>query len=120
MRSLTPRERDILYELVNKSHWDKDRLRAQVALVAQVEEINPDGTILRLQIPPNSDAASMPQIHFVLVEGLAPDVDGIIIHVMLHVCYGMLYELEFVREDCGSLMKVLEAGDMADFIVAEW
>lgn len=96
-RPLTRHEREVLEKLLEPSFPGRDELRAQVKLV-EAREIDGDGCIEFSTV-----AAARAEVRFnIPTEGEYRDVDGITLHVQLHVMDGFIKELEVYKED-GSI-----------------
>jgi len=91
--------RAILTALLAEPFPGRDEVALQVE-VAEARLMDNDGS-LALRAP---DAAPAQVMYRVPVEGIAPDVDGVGIHVLLHVVDGLINEMEVYRED-GQLPK---------------
>jgi hypothetical protein len=117
-RPLDTREQDILNKLLDQCTFDVANLRAQAASSA-VWNVNDDGSILRFESSPSIPSAPMPSIHFVPVEAVFRDTDGVNIHILLHVRDGRLYELEYLKEDNTKPLKIPDAQEMKDFILTK-
>ena len=93
-RALTSTERKLLNSLLRPEFPGKDNLVEQLAS-AEVRQIDDDGS-LQFRIHRGSPAAVN---HRVPVEAELEDLDGVTIHLGLHVIDGFLNELEIYRED---------------------
>jgi hypothetical protein len=51
------------------------------------------------------------------VEAAAPDVDGVSVHVLLHVVDERLAELELYREDLGTVIEFPMAAKLGAFFI---
>jgi hypothetical protein len=108
-RSLRASEKKLLEKLLESAFPGHEELRRQVEFT-EAQEIYADGT-LALRV--NSGPAPAKVRWRVPVEGMCPDEDGIMIHVLLHVVNGMLDELEIVKEDGSATVR----GPTADLLV---
>ncbi|HZL28440.1 MAG TPA: hypothetical protein VFC39_18095 [Acidobacteriaceae bacterium] len=96
-RPLTRHEREVLDKLLEPSFPGRDELLAQVKL-ARARELDDDGCIEFSRVP-----AARSQAQFSIpTEGEYRDVEGITLHVQLHVVDGFVKQLELYKED-GSI-----------------
>jgi hypothetical protein len=118
MRRLTSREIALIRKLLDAG-YAKGLTHVSEWKRAKVQPMNNDDTILRFCISsataPLSIAAE--PYNSVPVEASALDADGCIIHVLLHVRGGKLYELEYLREQPGPVQHWPRAEDLFDFLV---
>jgi hypothetical protein len=101
LRSPTEAEKALIDALLAAEFPGKDALRKQMA-TALVRTLDEDGG---LEISPAE--ASVPAIvsRRIPVEAEAEDVDGVPIHLLLHVVDGMARELELFREDGKTVQR---------------
>jgi hypothetical protein len=116
MRNLDHREHALLDRLLLECTFDTMSLSEQ-ANVALVRNLNPDETILRIEFPEPVQKAPAPLLHYIPVEASAKDIDGITLHVLLHIRGGQLYELEYVKEGLAPLLQKPTADDLFNFVV---
>lgn len=109
MRDLSSREREIVARLLAEQFAGNADLRRQV-VACRVEQIDEDGS-LRFEVSPENPRAGV--IQRVPVQAAAPDSDGVLIHLDLHVVDGFLFELDIYREDEATVMR-LPASDALD------
>lgn len=76
---------------------------------AQVRRIDANGSLAFRVVGP----ACVRIIERVPVEGEAPDVDGVPVHVLLHVVDGRLAELELYRNDLGTVVEFPTAAQLS-------
>lgn len=103
-RTLTAQEAGILRVLLGPEFQGRDALAVQVEN-ATATPIDDHGS-LRFLV---SDAAPAEVARRVPVEAETEDVDGVKVHVLLHVVDGLLDELEIFREDSGTLLREVRA-----------
>jgi hypothetical protein len=88
----------ILAALLAAPFPGRDELAIQVA-AARCRQIDADGSLALSAIgAPRADV-----VHRIPVEAEVEDIDGMTIHVLLHVVEGYIDELEVYREDSGPL-----------------
>ena len=109
-------EQRILYKLLDQCTFDTSSLRPQVAII-KVQNVNDDGSILRFENLKSAPPAPIPPIHFVPVEAIVSDTDGVKIHILLHLREGRLYEMEYLKEDGTIIMKHPDPQEMKEFIL---
>jgi len=100
-REVTTEERALLERILEADFPGRDEL-APLLRSALARTIDEDGG---LEIKSQADGKA-PVVKRVPVEAEAKDVDGVVIHMLLHVVDGKPVELEFFREDCGTVKKV--------------
>ena len=88
-------ERDVLRRLVATDFVGSEEISQQIE-VCSVREIDENGS-LEIAVPPTQPRATVSSR--VPAEGEYPDVDGIVIHVLLHIVEGRVNELEVFKED---------------------
>jgi hypothetical protein len=112
-RSLTPAEEGILRQLLLVDFPGRDQLRKQMQSARVVEQCREcQSIVIQVDKLPSNEA---PVPRRVPVEAQAADVDGVIMHVLLHVVRGFLDEMEIFREDLESV-KELPRPDALTFI----
>jgi hypothetical protein len=99
-RAMTSAGQDVLATLLRAEFRGRDALRQQVAS-ATAHVIEDDGSLAFSVI----DGARADIVRRVPVEAELEDVDGVTIHVLLHVADGMLDELEIFREDSRRVQR---------------
>lgn len=109
MRDLSGRERDIVSRLLAEEFAGNADLRRQV-IGCRVDQIDEDGSI-RFEVSRENPRAGVTQR--VPVQAAAPDSDGVLVHLDLHVVDGYLFELDVYREDEATVMN-LPAADVLD------
>ena len=101
------RERQLIYRLVDTEFAGAVALRQQLARSEVYVQQYPGALILRFKTPAEAPRAEV--LYRVPVEATAPDLDGIPIHVLLHVVDGLLHEVEIFREDSQPIQRVPDA-----------
>lgn len=56
-------------------------------------------------------------VRLIPVEAEFADLDGVIVHVLLHVVNGRLHELEIYREDSGEVLRPASQAEGLSFMV---
>jgi hypothetical protein len=102
-RPLSDLEKCVLEQLLGHPFEGSDVLRDELSRV-MAEPVDRDGSVKLI----TADGPNAPVNMRVPVEGEAQDIDGIFIHVLLHVVDGHLAELEMFKDD-GSTIKNLDA-----------
>lgn len=95
LRPPTEAEKGLIDALLAAEFPGKEALRMQVA-TALVKTLDEDGG---LEISPPQGSPLAPVVRRIPVEAEADDVDGVPIHLLLHVVDGLARELELFRED---------------------
>ena len=99
-RELTSAERKVIERLLQERFDGRDELLRQLDS-AQARAIDANGSLsFRVGGPTTAKVRTR-----VPVEGEAPDVDGISVHVLLHVVGGRMTELELYREDLRPVVQ---------------
>jgi hypothetical protein len=112
-RPLKAAERALLDKLLDCEFPGRDELRRQLdRLVAR--QVYDDGT-LALRAASGQPAVVKGRVP---TEGSCPDVDGVMIHVLLHVVDGMMDELEIFKEDGSDIVRPPAAGVLV--LVPPW
>jgi len=88
----------IISALLTATFPGRDEVARQVA-VARARRIDVDGS-LKLSV---GEAPPAPVVQRVPVEAEAEDIDGVTVHVLLHVIDGYIDELEIYRDDSAPL-----------------
>ena len=101
LRPLADGERAILDRLLSDYFPGRDALLAQAHDV-QVRPIDPDGSLVFV---PDPDAPRAEVKRRIPVEAETNDLDGVVIHVLLHVINGCMNELEVYREDSARVVR---------------
>lgn len=99
-RDLTTGELQIVTRLLQEPFEGHDDLIRQLRN-AQVKQVDANGSLVFRVGGPSAAQIS----ERVPVEAEAPDVDGVPIHVLLHVIDGLLAELELYRNDLGPVIE---------------
>lgn len=102
-RPLTYDELAVLTELLSEDFPGRDALREQAAL-SMARRIDMDGSLL---LQPDGTATRAVVVRRIPVEAEIDDLDGVTIHVLLHVIDGRLNELEFYREDSAPIQRTM-------------
>ena len=113
-RALTSWEKRLLLRLLSSPFPGRDTLIAQVK-EAVASPMHEDGTpldqngslYLNTSVP---ESASV--IARVPAEGEARDIDGVLIHYLLHVDRGRIFMLETFREDGARVLRQAEPEDV--------
>lgn len=113
-RSLTTCETDILLAMFARDFPGRAELLEQLRSCS-VRSIDVDGG---LEFLVHSSATAMQIQHRIPVEAEYEDVDGIVVHILLHVLQGKISELEFYRED-GGLVRQRPMPNQLRVFVAE-
>jgi hypothetical protein len=106
-RPLTLEQNELLAALLRRDFPGRDALRAQIAN-AHVRLVDFDGG---LEFAPTPNTPAVVGLR-VPVEGEATDVDGVTIHILLHVEDGFVTELELFREDVQPVMRPPKPDDV--------
>lgn len=101
-RDLRDDERALVGQLLAQSFNGRDEIAAQLRGAQVIAEGVGDTRTLRFA-PPRGDAPPAPTALRIPVEGIADDVDGVAITVLLHVVDGWVTELEVYRVDGKSI-----------------
>jgi hypothetical protein len=104
--------RRLLMALLEAEFPGKNELLRQLE-TAQLEPIDNNGS-LRFQ-DVHGDPA--PVNRRIPVEGEVLDIDGVVVHVLLHVIDGFLFELEVYREDSRDLCGMLDASKLRTLLL---
>jgi hypothetical protein len=107
-RALTTGELRIVQRLLQEAFEGRDDLISQLR-DAHVRRIDDNGSLAFRVGGPSAVQISAR----VPVEGEAPDVDGVPIHVLLHVVDGRLAELELYRNDLGTILEFPKAENLS-------
>ena len=94
----------ILAALLAEPFPGRDEIARQVAL-ARSRRIDDDGSFA-LSV---SDAPPAEVVGRIPLEAKAEDLDGVTVHVLLHVVDGYINELEIYREDGGRILAPIRA-----------
>jgi hypothetical protein len=106
-RPLKPAERALLEKLLDCEFPGRDELRRQLDSVA-AQQVYDDGT-LALRVASGQPAAVKGRVP---TEGMCPDVDGVMIAVLLHVVNGMMDELEIFKWDGSDIVRPPAAAEL--------
>ena len=101
MRPLAAGERAVLDKLLSESFPGRDAL-AEQARDVRVRSIDADGS---LALMPDPGVCPADVVRRIPVEAEAEDLDGVAIHVLLHVVDGYMKELEVYREDSSRVVR---------------
>jgi hypothetical protein len=110
-RKPTDAEQALLNRLLDDDFPGRDELAHLFSLIL-VKVIDKDGG-LELQSQLEGKA---PVVKRVPIEAEGKDVDGVVVHMLLHVVDGRPVELEFYREDAGAVKNMPTPSDF-DLIV---
>lgn len=100
-RPLTEWEQRIILRLLQESPFTgRDALLAQLGHVVG-QPIDEDGS-LSLKCSSSLKAVVKTRVP---VEGEAPDIDGVVIHYLLHVVDGKMNELEVYKDDSSKILR---------------
>jgi hypothetical protein len=107
---MTESERAVVERLLNAEFPGAANLRAQAerAVVKRIDDGH--GPILEFDVP--DDVAVAVTERRVPVEAQANDVDGVVIHILVHVLNGRLREVEAFREDGLSIRRYPSAHEL--------
>lgn len=106
-RPLSDEQSELLGVLLRADFPGRDALREQVP-TAHVRLIDFDGG---LEFAPSQRPQAVVNVR-VPVEGQATDLDGMTIHILLHVVDGLMKELEFFREDLQPVKRMPKPDDV--------
>ena len=109
-RALDKRELQLLEHLLRHEFPGRDELREQLGFVL-CRTIDEDGG-LSLKCSANIQARVLCRVP---TEGKCTDLDGIHIHVLLHVVDGFMNELEIYKEDSSRVKQSPVAEDLVAF-----
>ena len=104
MRSLTPREKGVLFRLLEAEFPGRDTLKDQMQH-ARVEEIDSNGSLRFFECGSTRSSAK----YRVPVEGFYEDSDGIQVRILLHVINGQINELEIYKDDSSKVLRLPDA-----------
>lgn len=107
-RPLTPDESALISALLSVPFAGREALSTQAGVLA-VRPLDADGS---LELAP-SDGPRADVVGRIPVEGELEDLDGVTIHVLLHVVDGYLNELEIYREDSRPILRQIKAADVS-------
>lgn len=110
-KSLSARERAVLARLFEMPFAGRDELRLQFEQ-SRVTHLGPRGSPALVFTVPD-DLPKAPVVHRIPVEAAAEDVDGVLVHFILHVVDGRLSELEVFREDGESIQRMPRAASLS-------
>ncbi|MGI8840501.1 MAG: DUF6984 family protein [Caulobacteraceae bacterium] len=112
MRELTEAERGIMDALLKASFPGRDKLRRLLydAIVSNIDEMGS----LKIQsiVDLSADTAKR-----VPVEAEVSDLDGVAIHVLLHVMNGKPVELEIYKEDGSALLSAIDTSRLETLVL---
>jgi hypothetical protein len=101
VRPLADTERAVLANLLTEDFPGRDVLQEQLA-EARGRLIDADGS---LALVPSPSARAADVVRRIPVEAETEDLDGVTIHVLLHVVDGYVNELEVYREDSARIQR---------------
>jgi hypothetical protein len=104
---LSANAREILARLLDADFPGRDQVAQQVA-AARAKTLDEHGC-LELSA---GEAPPARVIRRIPVEAETVDTDGMSIHVLLHVVDGYIDELEFFRDDSGTIQRPVRAEDL--------
>src|SRR5260221_2217208 len=106
-RKPTDEERSLLERLLEAEFPGRDELAPMIRNIL-VRTIDQDGGLeIRSQIE-----GKAPVVKRIPVEAEVKDVDGVVIHMLLHVLDGRPVELEFFREDGTTVKRMPSPSDL--------
>jgi hypothetical protein len=94
-RPPTPAERNVVLALLKEEFPGRDALLDQVPSLV-VRSIDQEGSLELRASGPKADVTTR-----IPAEAAMEDQDGFLIHVLLHVCDGLLNELEIYKDNLG-------------------
>lgn len=100
LRRPSEAEMSLLTRLLSGDFPGAPMLRRQLADLC-VDPIDDDGS---LRLRPTASTVPAAVSRRIPVEARYPDVDGVFVHVLMHVVGGVLDELEVYREDSGPVL----------------
>lgn len=103
-RPLTPEEEGILNRLLSVEFQGQEELLRQAQSVRVSEECKDCRSITTIVDNLPGNAATVKRR--IPIEAEAVDVDGAKIHILLHVVYGYIDEIEIYREDLQSVKEI--------------
>lgn len=99
IRPLDSREKEIINKLLEKEFGEREIVRKQLSETNVIESSDGTGTLIfdvgKSGKPP----------HWIPVEAECKDIDGVPIHVLLHMRENMIYELEIYKEDSTPIIR---------------
>jgi hypothetical protein len=107
-RALSAPERSILAKLLSQDFPGSADLREQL-LQTRGRKIDADGS---LALEPATGAIPAGVTRRIPVEAELEDVDGMTIHVLLHVINGLMNELEVYREDSSPVQRHISPDEL--------
>ena len=111
-KALTPYAEAILVNLLTVEFPGRQEVAHQVA-TAHARPLDDHGC---LELRAASGAPRAEVIRRIPVEAEAPDVDGMTIHILLHVVDGYVDELEFFRDDGRRLQGRVQPDALKVFV----
>ena len=103
----------MLEKFLNQEFPGGGDLRKQLAGV-EVRGIDSDGS---LELRPDPSAPRADVVRGIPIEAEVEDLDGVKIHILLHVLDGVMRELEVYREDPGRVQRGLDADELSLIIL---
>ena len=110
-RNLTAYEKMVFEKLLSCNFPGRDSLARQLNGM-KVSQLDESGC-LALE-PTVTERAAVK--HRIPIEATYPDADGVIVHVDVHVVNGLLFGLEYYREDGGVIVVHPRADELTLFI----
>ncbi|MGN6664929.1 MAG: DUF6984 family protein [Solirubrobacterales bacterium] len=107
-RSPSDAESAVLQRLLSEHFSGRDALLDQLPTL-RVRQIDEQGSLKLKVIAPTSRAEDSFRVP---VEAELPDLDGMAIHLSLHVVNGVMDELEIYREDSGLVKRQLSPEEL--------
>lgn len=110
-RHLSKPETELLIRLLSEDFSGRDILQAQVenSLVRTIDKNNSLEFRLVSTLTRADTLARIP------VEGQFPDIDGVMIYVLLHVINGVINELEIFKADSSPVIEMPDANNLELF-----
>jgi hypothetical protein len=99
----------VLEKFLSEEFPGSDSLRRQLVDI-EARNIDSNGS---LELRPSADAPGANVSRRVPVEAELKDVDGIKIHLLLHVVNGLLSEFEVYRDDSGPVERGLDVDELS-------
>jgi hypothetical protein len=102
-RPPTKQELNVILKLLDTPFPGREELQNQLNFVT-VQSIDRDGSLKFF----NGGGARSEVVRRIPVEAETNDIDGVVIHVLLHVADGFLDELEIYREDSAGVRSHID------------
>lgn len=110
VRNVSPAESEIIACLLNTNFSGADELRTQMNHAVMRSYDYGGVLVLAFEVAKNEVLAEVNGR--IPVEGQAPDSDGVMIHLLLHVVGGLLKEVEIFREDSQPIHRLPRASEL--------